>query len=320
MQFHLSKIALLIGLLLAAPGHSGVRAYPIAPVPLDELLRKSDFIGVVKATKITGDFFSPNEDGRAFLAVEECWRGPIHLKELVVPVDFSTICPAPPDFKRNELRLVFLKKQGNSYSVIGLDYGTKKLDHLPEYRAAFNFWTAMQGHLKESDRCDPKRAELAWNLGLLGVEALEQEALWSLAAEANSRGQSRFHQELCEMDPSPFRMRVMAMGFDGEMRAGEYWTLWAIAEPREALDWLISEVEAIDGKDSLAFRRLERFLWSANELEFPGTRYRMGVSKSASSLLSASREVHNLGHHGVVAYHRTEMLEQLRSIRRGLNN
>jgi len=118
-------------------GTSTLTAYPISPVPLWDLVQKSDLVVLADVVKVNEDDVitdpSPedanaieaylNQDGVADLHVIEAWK---YEPGATVRVRFPRflICPAPPKYVEGRVVLAFLIKGEKGWETTGLSYGT----------------------------------------------------------------------------------------------------------------------------------------------------------------------------------------------------
>jgi hypothetical protein len=118
-------------------------AYPIPPVPLWELLQKSDLVLLAKVVEV--DPIAEQEDGTrrwdsaiARLQVVEVWKGE-PTDRVEVPYPANLLCPAPPRYEKGETVLAFLaRSEEGTWATVGLSYGTlyPQTEEVEDYRAA----------------------------------------------------------------------------------------------------------------------------------------------------------------------------------------
>lgn len=254
-------------------------AYPIAPVPLLELFESADFIGVVHVERINGEsekqtaFWGP-ADSKIEVEQRECWLGDADQSELVIRVNLAIVCPNPPKYALGEDRLVFLEKRGSGFVTVGLSYGSKSTDHLKLYRAAFERWQRMREQVRGQSLEERRRAEYLWQLDLVFVPELRNEALYSLVPEAFDVGLSRreadYRAWLLKTHPAILRGLADEISLEEGFAAGAVWALWATVDPLLALDWLelqMRRIPANAGRDRLSEAR--SFCYAVEGVDFP---------------------------------------------------
>ena len=305
-----------------------VLVYPIAPVPLLELLHTADLVAVVDVESINGKKerggpWGPS-DAQVDLRVLEVLRGDPEGDRISVLASFNIICPQSPDYQPGESRLVFLEKRRGRWTTIGLHYGTKSVEHLPLYRKAIQDWGALREGSGPRQRDEVLLREFYWLGGLLHVPELRQEAVHVFLPEADDcrlpEEWQFFRDSLRGLHPQvlvdlfgPAHASVL-----GGRRCGELWGLWALVDPLAALDWLIVQVEALPeglGRDELG--ELRRFRYSIDRLEL-SPRNRMAVESSWEELASSFRPYEGKPSTKRIAWARSAAVAQLHAIRDGV--
>lgn len=188
-------LALLLTLAASAP------VYPIAPVPLHELVARSDLVAVVVPR--------PLEPGVG----ERGWtmeRVELLIEEVLVGNQFASVttsylqgmlCPGPPEYPEGERVLAFLDHDEESgWEAVGLHYGTKQLDP-----ATLEIYRARIRELDELISARPKRwrdtpAFVEWLVRCAEEPATRWEGAYALEPSADTRWDFEF-------DPPPAGLR-----------------------------------------------------------------------------------------------------------------
>ncbi len=251
---------LLVSLLALEP----VRAYPIAPQPLHELVAGSDLIAVVRPAPWT-----PIPPGASTfqrvsveLHVEEVLRGLDSPASITTTHPLSS-CPAPPKYPEGERVLAFLvlddERNGHTF---GWSYGTKLLDPeaLDVYGARIRELVALIDANPKQWRASPKF--LDWL-----VRCAEEPATrWEGAYPIDPTGDRRYGNRLHERPPSfghlleaKQRARLAkALVVAPSIETGEMLLLhFLVEDPNPALDeFALARLPGLLEKDLYDARRL----------------------------------------------------------------
>ena len=144
---------------------ASAQAYPIAPVPLWELVEDSKLIVVAEVAGISkpkacpaGDMSCIAASTVASLRILETWKGDA---TGTIGVDFpmGLICPAPPVYIKGRDVVAFLDRQTGKWTTVGLSYGTlypDDRDELEDLRVMVRQAAALQakGKVPAKDRLD----------------------------------------------------------------------------------------------------------------------------------------------------------------------
>src|SRR5262245_49546951 len=119
----------LVGLawMAATACSSGPACYPIAPVPLRELVSRSDAVVIATVDEVRRpDATSRETNVRAKLRVQKSLKGPAG-KELVVLTNEHSLCPAPATYVPGSRVLAFLESaaRATEYTTVGMSYDVK---------------------------------------------------------------------------------------------------------------------------------------------------------------------------------------------------
>jgi hypothetical protein len=141
----------LLALAVAAP----VRAFPILPPSLSEMIEEADLIAVAEVREVRKVTVRNRQGGSyvktvAVLRIQERWKGN-RSGTIEVPYLTGVTCPSPPVYRAGEDVLVFLKRTRGGPSAVGwitvgLSYGTLYLDRaeLADYREKVGRQVALQ--------------------------------------------------------------------------------------------------------------------------------------------------------------------------------
>lgn len=121
--------AVLLMIVLSMIGLSAARAYPIPPVPLWELVERSEAIVLAEVVGIVREDRPESEDDWSFdrsaasLKILETWKGSV-AGEMEVRFPEGLLCPAPPRYVEGKDVVAFLSRNEKGWSTVGLSYGT----------------------------------------------------------------------------------------------------------------------------------------------------------------------------------------------------
>lgn len=166
-------------------------AYPIPPVNLWELVRKSDLVVVAQVTSLAKPTDERGRDPFAYdtahLRVVEVWKGDAD-GDIEVAFGSGVICPAPAHYEEGATVLAFLERPDQEtaptrdasdarWRTVGLSYGSlyPRDEDLPLFRDLVADAVALQsrGHV-------PEAARRAWHVGAATHRATRWHGLMGL--------------------------------------------------------------------------------------------------------------------------------------------
>lgn len=197
---------------VAAAGVPSPRAYPIAPVPLRELVQGSELIVVLPGGE--GSVVQrPGRGGRdKLLTVQEVLHGDDPGPVVTVRVG-PWICPAPADYDEHTRLAFLLRDEQGTWWTQGLSYGARALSD-----GQLEVWTARIRELLALERIEDEdqlaRALGDWQLRCLGEPATRDEAVLDLNAQLAAARRKRSGGS----DVGPSRTAVRALFSDPQRR------------------------------------------------------------------------------------------------------